>query len=135
MRMFIAVAAAIAATSVSFAVATAANQPTPVAQSSATDAAVVRQLKALNRAVGRSNKQLANVNRAIGGTYYLGMRKQIDDLKGAVEKTTTAADKTSRNIGDSNYGSGMRNQIRELQSIMQDVCRSVRPTNVGYSCM
>lgn len=55
MRTFIAVAAAIAATSVTFAVTTAANQPVrpsaSVTKTTATDRAILRQLKELNREV------------------------------------------------------------------------------------
>jgi hypothetical protein len=83
MRMFIAVAAAIAATSVSFAVATAANQP--VGQTSATDKAVVNQLKTLNRSVNA-------LNSSVGSSAFAptGLRKEIressDDLEAQMKK-------------------------------------------------
>lgn len=83
MRIAIAVAAAIAATSVSFAVATAANRQ-PTAQSSATDRVVVNQLKTTNRT-------LRDIKAAIGPPALIGpdglrreMRSLFDDTEEAI---------------------------------------------------
>lgn len=79
MRTAIAVAAAIAATSVSFAVATAANQQ-PAAQTSATDRAVVRQLQTLNRNIRDIENSLGS-SAFIGGGLRQEVRSYFDDTE------------------------------------------------------
>lgn len=108
MRMFIAVAAAIAATSVSFAVATAANQPAPVAQSSATDKAIVSQLKTLNRNV-------TALNRAVGTSEFNGMRGEVRDLIGP------------------NDALGLRALVDDANGYLEAICRATRETSGIYT--
>ena len=81
MRIAIAVVAAIAATSVSFAVATAANHQ-PVAQTSVTDQALVRQLKTLNRTAKTLNSNVSTLNQSIGTGTYDGLRGELRDVLG-----------------------------------------------------
>ena len=88
MRITIAVAAAIAATSVSFAVATAANHQ-PAAQASATDRAVVNQLKTLNREVKTLNDNIGSSGFDSDSLRY-ETRTESDDVEAAIESMCRA---------------------------------------------
>ena len=126
MRVFVVVAAAIAATAVSFAVATAANQPqrpVPVASKpTAVDRAILSEMKTLNRRIKSLNGAVGSPGSVLPG----GLRGDVLSMKSTLDTINSSINAPLFSV---------RGDLHGIDGLLRDICKAVRPTPAGYPCL
>lgn len=126
MRVFVVVAAAVAATAASFAVATAANQqqgPVPVASKpTAIDRAILSEMRVLNRRIKSLNGAVGSPNNVVPG----GLRNDVLSMKSTLEAVNSSINSPVV---------GVRGDLHGIDGLLRDICKAVRPSPAGYPCL